>query len=415
MPAPDAHHRLTHVLRHLDAAFAVPSDARPGYDALAPVVLPAPTPVAEAFFRGTDPHPAGDVEWLTVLNERVPVFFDGDLVGSIFYWLSGWQEVHSPLRDRFGRFPYEGSMQARLGCVGLPVADLLLEALRQWLTGASGLALQPHAPGPPLAVSHDVDHLLTGWRQRVRHHLQARQWTQAAGTAIGRLLFDPDPFDNLAYVAGIVREETDRPSTFYFLGAKGPHHLGPNADYDLGAPDIWRRAGELERLGCEIGLHGSFGSATDAEQLREELAKLPHFIAGVRFHYLCFDPLHTPDVLMSAGATHDATLGFAERAGFRHGTARPFWLYDFRHQRAYAVVSRPLHAMDVTFTNPQYQPTPASEIPAVIGELARAARLTGGTLSLLWHNEYIVPEETTLGEDTLRAVLRAAMQAARLP
>lgn len=414
MPASDARHRLTHVLRHLDATFRVPNDARPGYDALAPVVLPAPTPAAEAFFRGTEPHPAGASEWLTILGERVPVFFDGDLVGSIFYWLSGWQEVHSPLRDRFGRFPYAASLQAQLGCAGLPVADLLLAALRQWLEGASGLPLPSHEPGPPLAVSHDVDRLLTGWRRQVRQHLRAGRPGRAAGAALRRL-FAADPFDNLAAVAGIVRSETDLASTFYFLGAQGAHQLGPNADYDLGTPAIWRRVGELERLGCEIGLHGAFGAATDADQLREELAKLPHFIAGVRFHYLCFDPLHTPDVLAGAGAAHDATLGFAERAGFRHGTARPFWLYDFRHQRAYPVICRPLHAMDVTFTNPAYQPTPAAEIPTVIGELARAARLVGGTLSLLWHNEYLVPDEETLGEPTLRAVLRTAMQAVKGP
>ncbi len=409
---PSASARLAHVVRHLDAICTIPEEARPGYDELAPVRLPAPTAAAEAFFHGTEPLPPlhDDAHWLHLnhTEARMPLLFDGDLVGSIFFWLSGWQEVHSPERDRFGRFPYTASLQARLGCVGLPVADMLLEAFRQWLEDVSGHRLPLHPPGPRLAVSHDVDHLLGGWRSNAARQWRAGRKLAALATAGRHLIGRPDPFDNLTYVAQLVREETDLASTFYFLGAKGKHKLGPNADYDLRSAGVQRRIQELERMGCAVGLHGSFGTATDAEQLRNELDKLPHLTAGVRFHYLCFDPIQTPEVLMQVGATHDATLGFAERAGFRHGTARPFWLYDFQRQRTHRVICHPLHAMDVTFANPAYQFTPAPNIPEQIATIARAARLGGGTFSLLWHNEYVVPGEETLGEETLRAVLRAA-------
>jgi hypothetical protein len=408
---PSASARLAHVLRHLDAICTIPEEARPGYDELAPVRLPPPTDAAEDFFHGTEPLPSpqSEVQWLHHGHERMPLLFDGDLVGSIFFWLSGWQEVYTTERDQFGRFPYAASLQARLGCVGLPVADMLLEALRKWLEDVSGQLLPLHPPAPRLAVSHDVDHLLGGWRGAAgRHWRSGNRW--AALLAAGRhLLGRRDPFDNLTEVAKIVRDETGLASTFYFLGARGKHALGPNADYDLASAGVQNRIRALEMLGCAVGLHGSFGTATQAEQLRAELDKLPHLTAGVRFHYLCFDPIRTPDVLLQAGATHDATLGFAERAGFRHGTARPFWLYDFQRQRTHRIICHPLHAMDVTFANPAYQFTPAPDIPAQIAVIARAARLGGGTFSLLWHNEYVVPGEETLGEETLRAVLRAAM------
>ncbi len=411
MSAPSAEQRLAHVLRHLDSVCTVPLSARPGYDSLAPVRLPPPSAAAEEFYRGTEPLPPAQdsVTWLRLGSERMPALFDGDLISSIFFWLSGWQEVHSPERDKFGRFPYSASLQARLGCIGLPVADMLLETLRQWLADASGEQLPRHPPGPVVAVSHDVDHLNSGWRGVARRHWQAKQPLAALVTAAKHFLGQSDPFNNLPRVAHIVREETGLPPTFFFLGSQAPHPLGPNADYDLAAPQVQRTIRHLETLGCSIGLHGSFGTATDADLLRAELDKLPHLSAGVRFHFLCFSPTETPDVLTRAGAVYDATLGFAERAGFRHGTAHPFWLYDFARQKTYRVTCFPLHAMDVTFANPAYQVTPAPDIPYRIAELAKAAAICGGTLSLLWHNEYVVPYQETLGEETLRAVLKAIM------
>lgn len=411
MPVPSAESRLTHVLRHLDAYCTVPDTARPGYDALAPVRLSPPTAAAEAFFHGTAPlpPPQDEVQWLHLLGAKVPVLFEGDIVSTIFFWLSGWQEVYSLERDRFGRFPYAASLQARLGCIALPVADMLLETLRLWLEDSSGVSLVRHPSRPPLAVSHDVDHLQGGWKAMARYHWRAKRRVAAVRAISNHLTLGPDPFDNLPAVAEIVRQETNTSSTFYFLGARGKHPLGPNADYDVTSAGVQQRIRELERLGCSVGLHASFGTSTNPEQLREELEKLPHLITGVRFHYLCFDPVETPRILAQVGATHDATLGFAERAGFRHGTAHPFWLYDFARQRAHRTIYYPLHAMDVTFANVAYQFTPAPDIPYRIAELARAAQLCGGTFHLLWHNEYLVPSEELLGEDTFRKSLRQAM------
>ena len=411
MLPPSADSRLAHVLRHLDAICAVPTAARPGYDELAPVHLPPPTSAAEIFFRSSFSLPSeqDEVQWLHLHGARMPVMFDGDIVSSIFFWLSGWQEVHSAERDRYGRFPYHASLQARLGCIGLPVADMLLEAFRAWLEDASGQLIPRHEPQPPLAISHDVDHLRSGWRSVARRHWRARRPFAAVKVIFEHFTGQSDPFDNLARVAALVREETGLSSTFYFLGAQGQHASGPNADYNLSSAWVQRQIAELETMGCAIGLHGSFGASDDADQLRLELEKLPYLTAGVRFHFLRFDPNHTPEILLRAGASYDATLGFAERAGFRHGTAHPFWLYDFGRQRTHRVACHPLHVMDVTFSNPVYQLTPSPDIPFRIAELAQAARLCGGTLSLLWHNEYLVPGEETLGENTFRAVLRQAV------
>ena len=412
MPAPSAEHRLAHVLRHLDAVCHIPLNARPGYDGLAPVRLPPVTTAADTFFRGHAPLPPAEdeIQWLHLYGSRMPVLFEGDIISTIFFWISGWQEFHSLERDKLGRFPYSASLQARLGCIGLPVADMLLEVLRLWLEDTSGLALLRHPPLPVLSVSHDVDRLRGGWRATARHYWHAGQPFTALKCILHHFTGRDDPFDNLILLAKIVREETSLASTFFFLGAQDTHSFGPNADYDLSSAKLQRRIHELESLGCSIGLHGSFGSSDDSDQLRIELNKLPHITAGVRFHFLRFDPIKTPDVLMRAGATYDATLGFAERAGFRHGTAHPFWLYDFHRQRTHRIVCQPLHVMDVTFANPSYQFTPAPDIPYRIADLAKAAQICGGSLSILWHNQYIVFGEEVLGEDTLRKTLRLVMQ-----
>ncbi|MCQ7582455.1 hypothetical protein NP174_23220, partial [Salmonella enterica] len=85
-----------------------------------------------------------------------------DLVKSAFFLLSGYQEWASDRRDPWWRFPYEETVQARLGVEHVAVVNHYF----RWMTEAivrqcelRGIKCREKSPlgGPSLHLSHDID------------------------------------------------------------------------------------------------------------------------------------------------------------------------------------------------------------------------------------------------------------------
>lgn len=131
-------------------------------------------------------------------------------------------------------------------------------------------------------------------------------------------------------------------SAFYFL-SEPPlwHHsfeelFDPSAlvqafgRYDVRTPALTEVVRELDRDGWEVGLHGSYHTATDRERLREEKRRIEEAlgqpVVGGRQHYLNLAEPETWRHYRSIGLSYDASLGSATEYGFQYGTdvRRPF-------------------------------------------------------------------------------------------
>ncbi|HMB93256.1 MAG TPA: hypothetical protein VKP65_20560, partial [Rhodothermales bacterium] len=92
-------------------------------------------PRTVSFFASEARYQPEQMHWIEWKGERWPVLFGeadtprGDLVASVFFWLSGWQEQTTTTRDRHGRFPHAASLQAQWGTTTRPAVD----AYREWL------------------------------------------------------------------------------------------------------------------------------------------------------------------------------------------------------------------------------------------------------------------------------------------
>ena len=110
----------------------------------------------------------------------------------------------------------------------------------------------------------------------------------------------------------------------------------------------------------------------------EEKQKIKAPVRGNRFHYLRFEPQQTPDLLDQAQIAYDSTLGFSEHFGFRHGTCFPFYLFNFKTNKAYPFLEIPLQVMDATLHHPNYLQLTAGEIlPAIAPMLAEIKKFGG--------------------------------------
>jgi uncharacterized protein DUF7033 len=101
--------------------------------------------------------------------------------------------------------------------------------------------------------------------------------------------------------------------------------------------------------GFEIGLHGSYYSATDEKRLVNEKAILEDIlekrVTKIRQHWLRYDESITP-VLHNKYFKYDSTLGWNDRTGFRSGCASRYRPFNHEKQEPYEYMVTPQVIMD---------------------------------------------------------------------
>ncbi|MDB5236511.1 MAG: hypothetical protein JWR44_3504 [Hymenobacter sp.] len=420
--------RLAYVLRHFWLVYEEEPEISIGYADNEPAVLVADA--AESFFETNKPFPTAP-NWREWRGHAVPFFFDAapvetllkpgdgtayiaaDIVSAAFYLLSGWQEYFSDARDRHGRFPYAASVQKEYGFVTMPVVNYYFDVLKTAVEHVTGqpLKIRPWREGAPFAafISHDIDNLRSAWKAPAKAALKQGQVLRFA-QLLRRHLTQADAWDNLEVVAAETAKYGGK-STFFILPEHRPGEDGtPNADYKV-SPKLWHRLENLEQEGCEIGLHGSIGTATSARRLATEGEDFVTVIPGLRFHYLRWEPRQTPAVIDAAQRFHyDSTLGFAEHFGFRHSFCHPFFPFNFATGEAHSFLEIPLNVMDATLHHPNYLQLRADEIlPALQPMLSQIERF-GGVVSVLWHNENFDLANTSNGPREFAAIMEDLQQ-----
>lgn len=335
--------------------------------------------------------------------------FGFDLAGAIFFQLTRFEEAVSCAADGHGRFPATAALAVRGGWIDRPLVDEYITCLRLVLERA-GVACR--AGEFRVCVSHDVDlpfaYHGTPWRYRLLYllsslragsvpvalrELAAAAWRGAAA----------DPCNTFDWIM-TESERRGLTSAFYFIT---DHPAGViDGYYAMDDPAIRSLVATMLARGHEVGLHASYGSWQSPEQLLKEATVLREALAagggalpafGGRQHYLRW---RTPASLQgweAAGAAYDSSMGFAEVAGFRAGTAREYPWFDLAGRQPLRLRERPLIVMDCTLTDAHYMGLGRGEAAlAYAARLKERCRRHGGTFALLWHNSRLVRPDDRL-------------------
>ncbi len=312
-----------------------------------------------------------------------------------WWWLLAREEERESARDVHGNVVTAASQLAALHLLEDPPlhADVL------------ALARQPRIacwPSPyrfAACLTHDVDVVTAHpWRERLRRLGEARiaagllqrgRWALSALVHAGHGRED-GPFDD--WMAAEARYGFH--STFFLMPEA---YVSPTA-YDhfhryndpvghFGARMRYADAArQVHAAGWEIGLHGSYASAYDADIMRVEKAALEAMLAAevvsTRQHYLRFAVAVTPRAWAEAGLRADATLGAVHAIGYRSGLAFPyFWPGED------AVLEVPLSLHDLSlFRAPRraQEDTLERRMTRARALIARIAAI-GGIVTLSWH------------------------------
>lgn len=194
-------------------------------------------------------------------------------------------------------------------------------------------------------------------------------------------------------------------STFFFWPgwcSVGRHHasdctyeLTDRVVFDGQRCSVAEMIREIDRRGWEIGLHSSWYSFDNEEEMKRQKDALEKAacrdVVSVRQHFLHYDIRVTPLVQAKAGLKYDATLGFNDNVGFRFGTCYPWRLYDLGTEKELPIVEVPLIIQDGALLNPVKGMRLDEETAfQYILQITEAVEKVGGILTLLWHPDSII-------------------------
>jgi hypothetical protein len=368
----------------------------------------------------------------------VPVLFGGtaittgegrlhiaaDLFGGIFFMLSRIEELHAAQVDEFGRFDGHASTAYRCGFHTRPIADEYTEILwsamqRLWP------AMERRVRAFSIDVSCDVDHPYSVARTNpmlmarhavrdVLHHsnpaLAAIEVLNYASHIIGSTSYR---FDHCHAGVDFLLDQADRAGhgaiTFFFK-AGSSHEIHDFNDYGLDEPVVKSMLQTVAVRGHDIGIHPSFETYRDPDLLRTEADRLRRALRdygigqtalGGRQHFLRWHAPDTARAYESAGLDFDATLGFAELAGFRCGTCHAFQMFDVALRRPLSILQRPLIVMEDAVLRRMALGASGAALDHMTAA-KDSCRLFDGQFTLLWHNSNFLYRQS---KDIYRALI----------
>jgi len=309
-------------------------------------------------------------------------------------------EQRSGARDRYGRVPSSENLLVQNTLEADPVISRAAVRLRAAVIASAGrrpvalVAPWPDGKRWAAVVTHDLD-VVALWPvftllriaelSRKRELRRVGRTLRAALLAIGR-----DPVGRA--VRSLLDDERSRGvvSTWFVLCGTPTFATMRAGDltYHPEAPATAALLRELAARGCEINLHGSFGTTDRPELFAEQRGRLERLIGrpvlGVRQHFLRMDPGVTSQGMVAAGFRYDATYGFPDRNGFRLGVADVIPGWDAVAQRPIGLDEVPLCWMDRALSKYAGIEDPETWI-AEAAALAEACQQVEGLWVGVWH------------------------------
>ncbi len=327
-----------------------------------------------------------------------------DLIGSVFFMLTRYEELCQPKLDKHGRFSASASHALQNNYLERPLIDEYVTIVASCIQRLFMITTEqdsfkqfvscdvdaPYACGSKniykLGKQIAADALIRRepalCYQSVKNYLSAR--------------FNPNHKDTLDTFDWMMdcNEQANTSLAFYFIA----EHTHPTLDgcYEIDEPVVVRHLHDIARRGHEIGLHGSYNSNVSSEQLLREKEQLQNVlqskqieqqVIGHRFHYLRWKTDTSARYLTDAGFEYDTSLGYADHIGFRCGTCREFRMYDIKKRQTLSLIQRPLIVMETSLFDLKYMNLPAAEdtINRVLN-LKEICKKFQGNFTLLWHN-----------------------------
>ncbi len=313
-----------------------------------------------------------------------------DPFAAAFFMVSRYEEYLPYMKDQYGRFPVFESLTFREGFLNRPVVNLWAIQVEEVIKGFfNGFVAKK--PSFNFIPTYDIDQAWAylskgilrnaGAMAKLAYNGQYSEIFRRINVLMHKI---PDPFDTYDYQFSLQKQYGLKPVYFILFSRRGR--------YDRNIPIQNIRFRHLIKDLADrsaVGIHPSFASNNNLEYLKEEVEELSGLLnQEIKFSRQHFLKLSLPETyrnLEMLEITHDFTMGFAARPGFRAGICTPFLFYDIDLERETGITSVPFALMDGTLRD--YMNLSPEEAINQIDYLIKEVKAVSGTFVSIWHNE----------------------------
>lgn len=323
---------------------------------------------------------------------------DFDLFAAAFYLATEYEKYIHPIFDEYGRYKAGAYREEQLGLFEKPLvhryAFLLWEKLKEIYP-----VLQKHKlPAYDFEITMDLD---APWKYLNKplyiqiggfaKDIFQGNWSQLAEryqTFVSR----KDPYDTLELFNEHVNRKKRR--IFFLLERKS----NEDSRFTWRSPALRRLIQTLYKAGHQVGIHPSFESFLDAQQIsfeKGQLEKLTAPLDSSRQHFLKYRYPHTFRYLLEAGVRHEYSLCLFQCGGFPAGMARPFRWYDLENEAITDLFLHPTILMDRSLM--QYASMSPEAALEYAEQLVLMCKQFHGHFTMLLHNDALSESEEWKG------------------
>ncbi|MEM1124954.1 MAG: polysaccharide deacetylase family protein, partial [Bacteroidota bacterium] len=333
-----------------------------------------------------------------VMYNKIPAFFATDtphavfpfdMLATIFFHISRYEEYQPFEPDTHGRFPASESWAYQNNQLQRPIVDLLILELKKALQQAfPELIFRPTSF--QFQPTYDVDMAWSfrhkGWRRAIGGYfndLRQGQFTYLKHRIRTHLGLQTDPFQTFDQLMGWQRRFPTKAIYFFLLADYGPFDKNNLVD-----ATNFQQLIQTVALDSDVGIHPSYQASEQPQFLPIEKKRLEKVLQKTvtrsRQHYLMLTFPDTYRQLLANGIKEDYSMGYAMETGFRAGTAQSFYWYDLVREESTDLLVHPFQVMDVTLK--EYLKLSPLEATQRIDHLITAVQSVNGTFCSLWHN-----------------------------
>lgn len=316
--------------------------------------------------------------------------FPFDPFAAAFFLISRYEEYLPHVRDQYDRFEANDSLAFKEGFLKKPLVD----------TWAYWIRKKVHEHYPEVAFtkrkyqfipSIDIDNAFAfiekGFVRTIGGYIKSLMKLDFEEVAIRtKVLLGKmkDPYDTYDFQVDLIKRYQLKCIYFFLLGDYGINDKNVPVE-SLALQSLIKSIGDY----AEVGIHPSFGSNDNREQIKKEIRRLSNIlnkeVSKSRQHFLKLRIPETYRALLDLDISHDYTMGYASSVGFRASTCSNFHFYDLDTEQETKLLIHPFAVMEGTLKF--YMKIKPEDAMDEISPLIDEVKKVNGTFMTLWHNE----------------------------
>ncbi|MCE3229429.1 MAG: hypothetical protein K0S32_3980 [Bacteroidetes bacterium] len=319
-------------------------------------------------------------------NAHIPF----DLFGAAFWLLSRYEEYLPHKTDKFNRFHYKSCLAYQYNFLEIPLVNVWINELKKIISEKfPELSMKQRKYN--FVSTIDIDNVFKYKNKGLVRTLAGYVSDMMKNNAEGvrkrtSIIFNrtKDPFDCYDF---LIKENYEKNiSTIYFL-LLGDYGIN---DKNHSASDL-RFQALIKHLGdySSIGIHPSFGSNNNLQQLKVEISRLANIthrqIVKSRQHFSMLKFPQTYQSLLQAGIGEDYSMGYTNMNGFRASYCFPFKWYSLDDEQETTLV---IHSFAVTENTLKFfSEKDKKDFMELALPLINEVKKAGGEMISIFHND----------------------------